>query len=207
MLKCRMSNIPGPRPFALPEYTLALVKFVHNGVSRLMEAKDQVWAMIPRAEPTEAVPTTQNTMPSGEVVQNPPVMLEATVVLHYDDIRSSSADALAEQMDSAAGQNLSVVMPHLFDILRRTSDAAGTATDAGGKPFSFELFLASLEKIDISFDENGKPELPTLVVNPVLAKQIQAMPPTTAEQQKLVDELIERKRREHYARRRDRKLR
>jgi len=201
------NNIPGPPPFALPEYALALVKFVHYGVGRLMEAKDQVWAMIPRAEPTEAVPTTQNTMPSGEVVQNPPVTLEAKFVLRYYDIRSSSADALAEQMDSAADQNLSVVMPHFFDILRRTSQAAGTASDAGGKPFSFELFLASLEKIDISFDDSGKPELPTLVVGPELAKQIQAMPPITAEQRKLVDELIERKRKEHYARRRDRKLR
>ncbi len=199
MLECYMSNMPGPPPFALPEYTLALVRFVRYGVGRLMEAKDHVWAMIPRAEPTEAVPTTQNTMPSGEVVQNPPVTLEAKFVLRYDEIRSSSADALAEQMDSAADQNLSVVMPHFFDILRRTSQAAGTASDAGGK--------ASLENIDISFNESGKPELPTLVVGPELAKQIRAMPPITAEQRKLVDELIERKRKEHDARRRDRKLR
>jgi len=207
MLKCRMGNIPGPPPFALPEYTLALVRFVHEGVGRLMEAKDQVWAMIPRGESTEVVPTTQNTMPSGEVVHNPPVTLEAKFVLRYDDIRSSSADALAEQMDSAADQNLSVVMPHFFDILARTSQAAGTASDAGGKPFSFELFLASLEKIDISFDDSGKPELPTMIVGPEIAKQIQAMPPITAEQRSLLDELIERKRKEHNARRRNRKLR
>src|SRR5258708_6835002 len=160
MLEYLMSTTPGPPPFALPEYTLALMKFVHDGVLRLMEAKDPVWGMIPRAEPVEAVPTTQNTMPSGQVVQNNPVMAEAKFVLRYDDIRSSSADALAEQMDGAADQNLSIVMPHFFDILARTSQAAGTASNADGKPFTFQLFFASLEKNDICFDDSGKPQVP-----------------------------------------------
>jgi hypothetical protein len=43
-------TFPHPRPFALPEYGYAVAKFVHEGVSRLMEAKDEVWARIPRAE-------------------------------------------------------------------------------------------------------------------------------------------------------------
>jgi len=102
VLEYIMNPTPGPPPFVLPEYTVALVRFVHDGVLRLMEAKDPVWGMIPRAEPWEAVPTTQNTMPSGQVVQNSPVMAEAKFVLRYDDIRSSCADALAEQMDAAA---------------------------------------------------------------------------------------------------------
>jgi hypothetical protein len=206
MLEYLMNTTPGPPPFALPEYTLALMKFVHDGVLRLMEAKDPVWGMIPRAEPVEAVPTTQNTMPSGQVVQNNPVMAEAKFVLRYDDIRSSSADALAEQMDGAADQNLSIVMPHFFDMLSRTCQAAGTVSNAGGKPFSFEMLLEGLEKIDISFDEKGKPELPTLVMGPAVAAQVRALPPITPDQQKRLDDLIERKRKEHYARRRDRKL-
>ena len=206
MLEYLMSTTPGPPPFALPEYTLALVRFVHDGVLRLMEAKDPVWGMIPRAEPMEAVPTTQNTMPSGEVVQNSPVMAEAKFVLRYDDIRSSSADALAEQMDGAADQNLSIVMPHFFDMLSRTCQAAGTVSNAGGKPVCFELLLEGLEKIDISFDDKGKPELPTLVMGPAVAAQVRALPPITPDQQKRLDDLIERKRKEHYARRRDRKL-
>jgi hypothetical protein len=63
-----------PRPFALPEYGYAVAKFVHDGVSRLMEAKDEVWARIPRAEPSETIPITQNTMPSGEVVESNPII-------------------------------------------------------------------------------------------------------------------------------------
>src|SRR5712692_8644907 len=198
---------PHPRPFSLPEYTYAVVRFVHEGVGRLMEAKDEVWAMIPRAEPSEAVPITQNTMQSGEVVQNNPVVMEAKFIFTFEDLRLCNVDELAVQMDSAADQNLSVVMPHFFDILGRTTQAAGTAKDAGGKPFSFELYLASLEKAEIEFNESGNPEWPTLVVGPELAEYIKRLPPPTPEQQKLLGDLIDRKRKEHNARRRNRKLR
>jgi hypothetical protein len=134
-------------------------------------------------------------------------MVEAKFVLRYEDIRSSSADALAEQMDSAADQNLSVVMPHFFDVLGRTCEVAGTVSHAGGKPFSFEALLAGLEKIQIPFDDKGNLELPTLIVHPEIAKVIRAMPPVTPEQRRLLDDLIDRKRKDHYASRRDRKLR
>lgn len=202
-----MSQGPHKGLFSLPEYEYAQYKFVYEGVKRLMEAKDELWASLPKAESVEAVPITQNTMPSGEVVQNEPVNVKAQFTYKYEDIRSCNTDDLAAQMDAAADQNLSVIMPHLFEMMRRTSEAAGAATHTGGKPFSFELFLAGLEKIDISFDEEGKPELPTLVVCPDLGRQIRAMPPLTAEQQKAMNDLMEKKRKEYNARRRDRKLR
>ncbi len=202
-----MSQGPDKGLFSLPEYEYAQYRFVYDGVLRLMEAKDQLWASLPKAEPVEAVPITQNTMPSGEVVQNEPVSVEAQLTYKYEDIRSCNVEELAAQMDAAADQNLSVVMPHLFDVMGRTCQAAGTTSDAGGKPLSFEVLLSGLAKIDISFDKEGKPELPTLVVGPELGKQIRALPPPTPEQQKTMNDLIEKKRKEYNARRRDRKLR
>ena len=197
---------PHPRPFSSPEYTYAVVKFVHEGVGRLMEAKDEVWAMIPKAEPSETVPITQNTLPSGDLVQNNPVEMEVQFIFTYEDIRLCNVDELAVQMDSAADKNLSVVMPHFFDILSRASQAAGTNTECGGKPFSFEVYLASLEKLEIQFDENGNPEWPKLIVGPEMGEYIGKLPPPTLEQQKQLGDLIERKRREFNARRRNRNL-
>jgi len=71
-----------------------------------------------------------------EVVQNEPVNVEAQLAYKYEDIRSCNTEELAAQMDAAAEQNLSVVMPHLFDVMGRTCQAAGTTSDAGGKPLS-----------------------------------------------------------------------
>lgn len=194
------------RLFSLPEYQQAQLKFVHEGVGRLMEAKDELWASIPKAPPTEAVPITQNTMPSGRVVQNEPVEMKARFEFKYEEIRSCDTEALAAQMDNAADEALSTVMPRFFEIFRRTCDSAGTAINCAGKPFSFALWLEMLEKVEIDFDEQGNPDLPTLVVGPDLAKQIKASPPSEEQRRALAD-LIERKRNEYNARRRNRKLR
>jgi len=193
-------------PFSLPEYECAQFKFFHAAVGKLMRAKDSVYASIPEAEPWESIPTTQNTMPSGEVVENKPLMIESKVVIKWDDIRSCNLEALAQQVDAIADERLSIVMPHFFKVFERTCNAAGTGTDAGGKPFSFEMYLAGLEKIELRFDRDDRPILPTLVVHPDMVKQIASLPPPTEEQQRAYNDLIERKRREFNARRRYRKL-
>lgn len=193
-------------PFSLPEYECAYFKFFRAAVGKLMKTKDSLYASIPEAPPQEGIPTTQNTMPSGEVVENKPLMMESKVVIKWDDIRSCNLEALAQQVDAIADERLSIVMPHFFKVFEKTCNAAGTGTDAGGKPFSFEMYLAALEKIELRFDRDGQPILPTLVVHPDMAKHIASLPPPTEEQQRAYSDLIERKRREFNARRRDRKL-
>jgi hypothetical protein len=193
-------------PFSLPEYERAQFNFFHAAVGKLMRTKDSLYASIPEAEPWEGIPTTQNTMPSGEVVENKPLMIESKVVIKWDHIRSCNLDALAEQVDAIADERLSIVMPHFFKVMERMCDAAGTGADAGGKPFSFEVYLAGLEKIELQFNRDGQPILPALVVHPTMAKQIASLPPPTEEQQRAYNDLIERKRREFNARRRYRKL-
>ncbi|HEX4029124.1 MAG TPA: hypothetical protein VHX20_02110 [Terracidiphilus sp.] len=193
-------------PFSLPEYECAQFKFLHAAVGKLMKAKDSLYASIPEAPPWEGIPTTQNTMPSGEVVENKPLMIESRIVIKWDDVRSCNLDALAGQADAMAEERLSIVMPHFFRVFEKTCNAAGTGTDAGGKPFSFELYLAGLEKIELQFDREGEPILPTLVVHPTMAKQMESLPPPTEEQQQAYKDLIERKRGEFNARRRYRKL-
>jgi hypothetical protein len=192
--------------FVLPEYARAQFEFFCEAVRRLMSAKDELYGSIPVAEPTESLPITQNTMPSGEVVQNQPLQMKSSVVFQWDDIRNCNLDALAEQANSSAEERLTQVMPHFFDVFHRTCDAAGTATDAGGNPFSFELYLEGLNRIELQFDSDGNPKMPTLVMHPSMAERLRSLPPITSAQQKALDELIERKRTEFNARRRHRKL-
>jgi len=202
-----MNEPPRGRIFSLPDYDYAQYMFVHEAVKRLMEAKDEVWGSLRTAPPTEAIPITQNTMPSGETVQNPPIEITSQFALKYEEIRSCDIGALAAQIDKLAEESLSVVMPRFFEMIRRSSEAAGTATDLGGRPISYELWLEIVAKIDIDFDDQGNPDLPTLVVGPEMAEQLRALPPPTKEQRAAMDALIEIKRKEHNARRRDRKLR
>ena len=194
------------RIFILPEYESAQLQFFSDAVRKMMAAQNELYASIPTAEPTEVLPVTQNTMPSGNVVQNQPLQVKSVVVFRWDDIRTCNLHALAEQVNKSVEERLAQVMPHFFDVFHRTCDAAGTAADAGGRPFSFELYLEGLERIELQFDREGKPILPTLVMHPSMAEHLRSMPPITPEQQKAMDELIERKRTEFNARRRHRKL-
>jgi hypothetical protein len=192
--------------FALPEYERAQFDFLHLATQKLMEAKDELYASIPKGASTENLPVTQNTMPSGEVVKNEPAVIKNTFEFKWEQIRSCDLGALAEQAERMADQRLAVIMPHFFDMMARTCQAAGTASDAQGQPFSFELYLAGLAKIEMNFDADGAPILPTLAAGPELMKRIASMPPLSPEQQKSYDDLIESKRKEFNARRRYRKL-
>jgi hypothetical protein len=202
-----MNPRPPKRPFSLLEYEHACSKFVYTGVYHLMEAKDEVWGSIPRVVRSEAVPVTQNTMLSGEVVQNQPMEILTRYVFTFNEIRSCDKQAFATQMDNAADQTLSVVMPRFFEMIRRTSDAAGTAIDVGGRPFTFEVYLEMLARVQIDFDNQGKPDLPQLVMGPEMARRLHEQPPPTQNQLERFAALIEKKRKEHNDRRRCRKLR
>lgn len=202
-----MIEPPRGRLFSSPEYDYEQFRFVHEAVKRLMEAKDEVWGSLRTAPPTEAIPITQNTMPSGEIVENAPIEIQSKFELKYEEIRSCDIGALAAQIDKLAEESLSLVMPRFFDMIRRSSEAAGTATDLGGRPISYELWLEMVTKMDIDFDEQGNPDLPTLVVGLEMAEQLRALPPPTKEQRAAMDALIEIKRKEHNVRRRNRKLR
>jgi hypothetical protein len=192
--------------FILPEYEVAQFRFFSNAVGKVMEAKDELYGSIPTVEPSEVLPVTQNTMPSGEVVQNQPLVVKSAVVFRWEDIRACNLDALAEQVDRSADERLAQVMPHFFDVLHRTSDAAGTVVDAVGRPFSFELYLEALGRTELQFDRDGNAVLPSLIIHPTMAEQLRSQPPITPEQQRAMDDLIERKRAEFNARRRYREL-
>jgi hypothetical protein len=194
------------RLFALPEYERAQFQVFHSAVQGLMKAKDPLYAEIPEGDPSEIMPATQNTMPSGETVRSEPVLLENKVVFQWDEIRSCNLDALAEQADKTAEERLAVIMPHLFAMVGRTSEAAGTATDMGGAPLTFESYLAAFSKMELSFGPNGEPIMPQLVVHPETAKILAKLPPWTADQQKIWNAMIDGKRKEYFANRRHRKL-
>lgn len=64
--------------------------------------------------------------------------------------------------------------------------------------------LQTLEKMEIDFDKDGKAQI-GVFVSPETYKQFQSLPATPEEVQAL-NELLERKRAEFYARQRRRKL-
>jgi hypothetical protein len=195
-----------PKPFALPEYERAQFEFFGLAIKGMMKAKSSIFAQIPEAEPTENLPVTQNTMLSGEVVATPPLELATKVEIKLDDIRLRNLESLGELIDSLAEERLTHFMAHLCDMLGRTSEGAGTATDMAGAPLTFESYLESFSKMELRFQRDGTPMMPQMFGSPGAMKAFSALWNFNEAQQTQWDEMIDGKRKEFFANRRHRKL-
>jgi hypothetical protein len=88
-------------------------------------------------------------------------------------------------------------------LLRKHSEATelvGNQIDAGGQPFSAELYLKMLETVQINFDSQGRPDISSthLVMQPDQAAQVE---PLLAQWE--VDESFQRRYREIMLKKRE----
>lgn len=103
------------------------------------------------------------------------------------------------------GQQVRAIFKTISDVTEKT----GNVVDGKGKPFSPEMFLESLDKIYIDFDENGSPKFPSFVFHPKLRdKVLSSMAKLDADPalKKRHAEIIEKKRKEWNDREGNRKL-
>lgn len=66
-----------------------------------------------------------------------------------------------------------LMMRDVFDMVAKTTEKTGNAIDAGGRPFSFDLLIAALDKVELDFGSDGKARFPTLVLNPQAYADVQ----------------------------------
>jgi hypothetical protein len=191
--------------FAVHEYELAFRQIAFDAINALMLARDPVLQMIP-VERKETIGTVINTMPSGEVVEGPPIQTATTLSICNDDVISTDVDGLLSSFDAAAEEAAGHFVPKLFERLGRICDAAGTSVDAKGQRLSWDLLLDGFDAIQIDFDEHGQAQLPTLVMHPDMRAKLGALPPPTDVQTARMTEIMERKRNEFNARKRARRL-
>jgi hypothetical protein len=190
--------------FDLPEYDAAFAEFHGTAIQELMRRRDPLLSKIP-AGYAEHIPTVQNTMPSGEVVENKPFKISMSLTMRFDDAISGRTEAVVEAINDAAENFLKTLMPQIFEQLSRLSAAAGTRMDAKGQPLTWALIFQVFERMEIDFDKDGKPTI-GMMVGPETYQQILNLPPRTHEENQAWNALLERKRAEFNARQRRRKL-
>ncbi|HKC61217.1 MAG TPA: hypothetical protein VKB92_14115 [Myxococcales bacterium] len=132
--------------------------------------------------------------------------MQTTFVEPHDAIENLDLGAWTVMVQEAVDEALSVCMPQVFERLGGIASDAGQVVDARGRPFSFDLLIEGIEKTQIDFDDEGKPQIPAVFVGPDLYAQIAALPPPTDEERARFDALIAKKKQEFDARHRHRKL-
>ena len=187
--------------FSLPEYDQAFLAFVNGTVQSLAAAKDPVLVTVPRARPGRLYHPRNSIAGEQQPLDSQPVTVRSVLELRTVDIESCDDQALVAALDHQAEEYVASIMPQLFAALGRASEAVGTSFNAGGRPLSAEVVAEALERMEIDFNDDGSPRLPSIVVG-----EGTQLPEDTPEGRRMIDDVIARKREQFFAQRRHREL-
>ncbi len=94
------------------------------------------------------------------------------IEIDLTDYEQLTVDELAYRVYMAGNDIGNQQAEFIFEKIERSSSTIGHNYDAGGQPLSVELFLDTLESIDITFDADFNPIWPTIIVGPGLEKKM-----------------------------------
>lgn len=100
--------------------------------------------------------------------------VEVEGALKVADLLANGTQAIRDMLATMA-EGLSKDQVKMFEeVMKSATDEAGTAVHADGRPFSAELFIEAIDKMELSFDDDGNWEMPTLVGHPMHAARIKS---------------------------------
>lgn len=126
-----------------------------------------------------------------------------------DEMEKLSFEDVLKKFDQAADEMGKKISGDMYQSLNDILEETGNKIDGRGEPFSVDKFFEVFDKIFINFDENGEPQLPSIVAGPELVARIQSVLAeiyTDAKNKERYDQIIERKRQEWRDRENSRKL-
>jgi hypothetical protein len=146
---------------------------------------------------------------SGEVDETKLFQASAAFEIKASEVSAMSLQELHSRLDVAARGMAKQISQGFFQNVSEAVDKVGNAVDGKGRGFTPELILEVLERIWIEFDEHGRPQMPTMVIHPDQATQVQQAFKQLDNDPDLSDRfarLMDKKREEWRAREASRKL-
>ena len=192
-------------PFALHEYDAAFSRFFSQTMRVLAQAHSPLLAQMRFVEVPGTVGSRVRDRQGMDIVLHPG-KTSTEVTSDLKEVRDGDYEQLYKAMFESADAMAEQLVGYFVESMGKVTEGTGNVVDAGGRPFGFEVLYETLEKLEFSVDENDELIMPSLVMNPADAEKLRDLPPLTNEQQRMLDELKERKREEALARRRRRRL-
>jgi hypothetical protein len=189
-------------PFRLDEYDEAFARFMSDAILALATAGSP---LLSKMAPMETVPGAVGSSfqaPDGETVDLPASSLSASHTMSIDAVRSCDDGVLMAELVATAEEFTEELERGLISTLQTVTAATGNSTDASGRN-NIDALIDGLDKLEMSMDDDGELNLPTLVVNPA---DVDAFGRPTPEQQLRISQVLDRKKAELVARRRSRRI-
>jgi hypothetical protein len=129
-------------------------------------------------------------------------------VFKYEDVPNMQPEDVLKIVDEKAEAMGEEMAKYHFKVLDETVKEAGNVVDAKGEKPNIDMFLGVLEKISITFDKDGKPNMPTMIISPKQANDWKAVmeQSKTPEIDEKFKEIMKKKKEEYDAEQASRKL-
>lgn len=192
-------------PFALHEYDAAFGRFFSQTMRVLAQASSPLLGQMLFVEMPGTAGSRVRDRQGMDIVLDPG-KTSTEVTFDLKAVRDGDYEQLYRAMFESAEAMAEQLVGYFVESMGKVTEGTGNVVDAGGRPFGFEVLYEGLEKLDFSVDQNDELVMPSLVINPADAEKLRDLPPLTDEQQRMLDDLKERKREQTLARRRRRRL-
>jgi hypothetical protein len=129
--------------------------------------------------------------------------------LKNEDIIEKGVNSFIDVANNVGSDLQSQIGKKIFSDLDKITTKTGNVVDGKGEKFSPEMLHKAIEKMDLSFDDSGNPNMPAMFVSPEMGDRIQEKIPEwekDEEHKKKLEILINKKRDEWNDRESNRKL-
>ena len=129
--------------------------------------------------------------------------------IEVDAIRRGDVAAVGAAVEDVAENVREQASKELFERVEEAATSAGNWVSGGGKPFTAEMWLATIEGMDLSFNDDGTWERPTVVIHPSMGERVRLEMKRMESEPELrarLEQLVERKREDWRDRESRRKL-
>ena len=96
----------------------------------------------------------------------------AEVTLPFEAIETGSMEGIVEKLVAMADQLAQSTDRTMLKTIEEGVRSVGNEINAGGRPFSADLLIDALERMDVEFDRSGEPSLPTIIFHPQSKPQL-----------------------------------
>lgn len=187
-----------------PEYDAATSQWVNDTVRLMMRAIDPVYAALPR-ESFESVASPTVQFDHGDDLVMQPARLSASLALDVQAMIEGDLEELHIAVESVAQQTVKQIVQHFAATMDAITAQTGNVIDGSAGDW-VDSWIDMLERIDMAFDEDGRPTT-SIVAHPDAADRMrERMENMTPDQRTRFSEVMARKKAEFDASRRRRRL-
>jgi len=197
---------PPDEPWFMPrEYEIGAVRWFSDAAREMSRALHPFLAQVPHVELAEGPepPPGGAPLPSEASSLYRPMVVSHAWTVSIEDVVNFRVDQFLTDLYALADDMGGQMVRGFLELVSDVSDEYGNTIDASGRDF-FDVFAETLETSEMTFDDEGRPDL-TIVMHPEQVEKLRDKRPT-AEQEARLNAILDRRREEWRASRRRRDL-